>query len=138
MIKKSPSVSVDIIILKNNKILLVKLGNKWSDNGKYEWGLPGREIEIGDTFEKACIKNLKEETDMQLKNFKVICVNNNFALGNHYISIGILAEAEGEPKVNNPEDWKLWKWFDAKNMPDKLFPPADLTIKCFLNNKITC
>ena len=105
--KKFPLASIDIMIFKNNKLLLGKLSDKWIDNGKYEWGLPGREIEFGADFEETARKNLKEEMEMQLISFKVICVNNNFALGNHYISIGILAEAEGELKLNSNEDWKL-------------------------------
>lgn len=37
---------------------------------------------------------------MKLESFEVISVNNNFGFGNHYIAIGILVEAEGEPRFD--------------------------------------
>lgn len=142
---KKPVASVDLIIKRKDKILLGKVSDKWNNNGKYEWGLPGRyewglpgrEIEFGDDFEKTAEKNLKEELGMKLKSFEVISVNNNFGFGNHYIAIGILVEAEGEPKITKPGDWKEWKWFDKDKVPDKLFPSAELTIKSFLGNKVS-
>jgi len=134
---KSPIASVDLIITKNNKILLGKVSDKWSNSGKYQWGLPGREIELGDNFETTVKKNLKSELGMKLKSFRVICVNNNFGLGNHYIAIGILVTAEGTPEIKKPEDWKEWVWFEKNNIPKKLFPSAELTIRCFLENKMS-
>jgi ADP-ribose pyrophosphatase YjhB (NUDIX family) len=81
---KKPVASVDLIIKRKDKILLGKVSDKWSSDGKYEWGLPGREIEFGDDFEKTAEKNLKDELGMKLKSFEVITVNNNFGFGNHY------------------------------------------------------
>jgi len=133
--EKKPVVSVDLVILKSGKILLGKVTGKWSENGKYEWGLPGRELEYGESFEQAARKNLKEETGMELKDYKVFCVNNNFGFGNHYVAIGILAEAKGEPKLKRKQDWKEWKWFGKNEIPGKLFPSAGLTLKCFLEGK---
>lgn len=137
MKQKTPRISVDLILTNKNKILLGKVSDKWTENGKYEWGLPGREISFRDNFEKSVRKNLKEELGMELKNFKVICINNNFGFGNHYIVIGILVETEGEPKIIKPEDWKEWKWFDKDKILNKLFPSAELTIRCFLENKVS-
>ncbi|MBI2084733.1 MAG: NUDIX domain-containing protein [Candidatus Aenigmarchaeota archaeon] len=134
---QKPVVSVDLIVIKDGKILLGKVSEKWSENGKYQWGLPGREIDFGDSFEQTVKKNLKEELGMELENFQVVCTNNNFGFGNHYVAIGILVEGKGEPKLMKPEDWKEWKWFDKNKIPDKLFPSGELTIKCFLENKST-
>jgi len=132
---KKPVVSVDLVISRGGKILLGRVSEKWSQNGKYEWGLPGRELESGESFEQAARKNLKKETGMELKNFKVFCINNNFGLGNHYVSVGILVDAIGEPKIMKPQDWKEWKWFGKNDIPGKLFPSAGLTLKCFLEGK---
>jgi len=132
---KNPTPSIDIIIVRDNKILLGKVTQKWTDNGKYEYDLPGREIKSRDNFQKSIEKNLKEELGMKLNIFKIICVNNNFGFGNHYVATGVLVEAEGNPEITKPEDWKEWKWFDKNNLPKNLFPSAELTIKCFLENK---
>ena len=135
---KKPVVSIDLVISRGGKILLGKVTEKWSEKGRYEWGLPGRELEYGESFEQAAGKNLKEETGMEMKGFKIICVNSNFSLGNHYVAIGILAEAKGEPKIMKPQDWKEWKWFGKNEIPGKLFPSAEKTVKCFLEGKVSC
>jgi len=134
---KNPIPSVDLLITRNSKILLGKLNQKWTNNGKYEYGLPGREIKFGDNFQRSIESNLREELGMTLKSFKIFCINNNFGFGNHYVSIGILVEAEGNPEVKKSEDWKEWKWFEKDDIPSKLFPSAELTIKCFLENRFT-
>lgn len=133
---KKPVASVDLVIKRKDKILLGKVSDKWNSNGKYEWGLPGREIEFRDDFEKTAEKNLKEELGMKPKTFRVISVNNNFGFGNHYIAVGILVDAEEGPKIMN-KDWKEWRWFDKGKLPRKLFPSAELTIKSFLRNKVS-
>ncbi len=135
MKEKHPIASVDLIIKKGNEILLGEVSDKWKNQNKYEWGLPGREINFGDDFKTTVEENLKEELEMNLIKFKIICVNNNFSLGNHYIVTGVLVEAEGELKVMKPEDWKQWKWFNKDELPNKLFPSAKLTIKSFLEKK---
>lgn len=130
-----PITSVDLIVVKNGKILLGKVSKKWSQN-KYDYGLPGREIRFGENFKQCVERNLKEELGMRLKNYKIICMNNNFGFGNHYVTIGIFVHAEGEPIIKS-DDWLEWRWFDKNKIPKKLFPSAKLTIKCYLENKIT-
>lgn len=133
---KKPVVSVDLLVVRRGKILLGKLAGKWSENSKYEWGLPGRAIQFADNFKETVKKNLKKELGMSLERFNIVSVNNNFGLGDHYVSIGIEVNAKGEPKVMN-KDWKEWRWFDKSGIPDKLFPPAKLTVQSFLKNKIS-
>jgi ADP-ribose pyrophosphatase YjhB (NUDIX family) len=129
-------IGIDIIIQRNNKILLGKVGEKWKgDEG--EWGLPGNDLKFNEKFKDCVERNLNNELDMKLIKYDMISVNNNFWLGNHYINIGVLVEAKGEPKLLNKEDWSEWEWFDKDKLPEKLCPPARITLKCFLENKIT-
>ncbi len=129
-------VGIDLIIKKENKILLGRLNKKWRTPA-VEWGFPGGDINFGETFQKTIERNLKKELGMKLKSFKIISVNSNFWLNNHYINIGVLADAEGSEKLNNLEDWEEWKWFDLNNLPENLCPPAKLTLKSFLENRIS-
>ena len=132
----NPIASVDFLIVRDEKILLGRVARKWTNDGRFEWGLPGREIEFGDNFETTIKNNLKKELNMELASFKIISINNNFAFGNHYIAIGIEVLAKGEPKTMN-EDWLEWKWFQKNEIPDKLFPSAKLTLKCYKEGKIS-
>ena len=60
---KKPVASVDLIIKRKDKILLGKVSDKWNNDGKYEWGLPGREICFGDDFEKRQRKSSKKNLE---------------------------------------------------------------------------
>ncbi len=136
MSKKFPRVNIDILIIRDNKILLGLLPKNWLLDGKQSYGFPGRDINFKETIKDAVIRNIKEEINCNVKNYKVICVNENFALGNHYIGIGITATIDGEVKLLKPEDWDKWEWFDRNNIPQNLFPAAKNLIECYLANKI--
>lgn len=74
---------------------------------------------------------------MRRENYKIICVNANYALGNHYIGIGVVARIDGEAKLLVPKDWEKWEWFDKNKIPENLFPPTKNLIDCYLKHKIT-
>jgi ADP-ribose pyrophosphatase YjhB (NUDIX family) len=133
--KNKIGIGIDIIIQHDNKILLGKVSKKWKSN-EGEWGLPGNDLLFNEKFKDCLVRNLRE-LELKLIKYKIISINNNFWLGNHYVNIGILTEAEGEPKILNKEDWSEWKWFDKNKLPENLCPPAKTTLKCFLENKIT-
>ncbi|MGH7204501.1 MAG: NUDIX domain-containing protein [Candidatus Levyibacteriota bacterium] len=133
---KPPNVSIDVLIIKDNKILLGLMTKQWSYEGKQVYGVPGRDIyfseKIGDTLKR----NIKEEFDCNVTNYKIISVNANYALGNHYIGIGIVAEIDGEPKILKPDDWEKWEWFEKDNLPTNLFPATKNVIDSYVQNKI--
>lgn len=136
MSNKSPRVNVDILVIKKNKILLGLLSKNWLFDDKQLYGVPGRDINFQETIGDAVIRNIKEEINCSVKSYKIICVNANYALGNHYIGIGIVAIITGEVKLLRPEEWDKWEWFDKNNIPQNLFPAAKNLIKCYLENKI--
>ena len=132
-----PSVNVDILVLKEEKILLGLLTDKWNYEGKSVWGVPGRDIKFGEKIGEAVKRNIKEEFDCNVTKYKIICVNANYALDNHYIGIGVVAEIEGEPKRLITEDWIELKWFSKKEIPENLFPATKNLLECYLNKKFT-
>jgi ADP-ribose pyrophosphatase YjhB (NUDIX family) len=133
----NPKINVDILIIKDGKILLGLLTKKWAYQGVQVYGVPGRDIRFNERIEKTVKRNIKEEFNCNVIRHKIICVNENFALGNHYIGIGVLAEIDGEPKNLIPEDWEKWEWFNKDAVPDNLFPAAKNLIECYLKNKFT-
>lgn len=134
---KSPKISVDILVLKNNKILLGLLTKHWMYEGKQAYGVPGRDVFFGEKISDTVERNIKEEFNCHVTTQSVICVNANYANGNHYIGIGILATINGEPQVLAPQDWETWEWFEKNSLPDNLFPAAKNLIECYLQNKIS-
>ena len=136
MAGKTPKVNVDILVVKGNKIFLGLLTEKWNYQGKQVYGVPGRDIKFGEKIGDTVKRNIKEEFGCNLAKYKIICVNANYALGNHYIGIGVVAELDGEPKILIPEDWEKWKWFSKNEIPDNLFPATRNLIKCYLKDKL--
>ena len=130
-----PKVNVDILVVKDGKILLGLLTDKWT-KGKSLYGVPGRDIRFGEKISNTVKRNIKEEFGCNVIKQKIICINANHELGNHYIGIGVVVEIDGHPKLLLPEDWKEWKWFEKGEIPENLFAPAKNLIECYFNNKI--
>ncbi len=103
-----------------------------------KWTLPGGNIEYGESFEEAGIREAYEEAGIKLKeeDLEVICVQtdkNEFA---HYISVGMVARNfEGTPRVMEPDQIVKWQWFDLDKLPKIIFTPSRLTIDCYLQHK---
>src|ERR1700689_1004343 len=133
---KTPNVNIDVLIIKDNKILLGLMTKQWSYEGKQVYGVPGRDIYFGEKIGDTLKRNIKEEFDCNVITYKIISVNANYALSNHYIGIGIVAEIDGKPKVLLPEDWEKWEWFDKENLPKNLFPATKNLIDSYLQNKV--
>jgi ADP-ribose pyrophosphatase YjhB (NUDIX family) len=135
MAKKSPGINVDILVVRGNKILLGLLAKKWNYEGKQVYGVPGRNIGFGEKIGDAVKRDIKQEFNCNVIKYKVICVNSNYAFGNHYIGIGVVTEIDGEPKVLIPEDWEKWDWFTKDTIPDNLFPATKNLVECYFNKK---
>lgn len=102
------------------------------------WTMPGGNIEYGETFEEAGVREAKEETgiDIDKNDLEVICVQtdkNEFA---HYISVGMICHKfSGTPVAMEPLEIVRWEWFDINYLPNKIFSPSKKTIDCYVNKK---
>lgn len=133
---KTPSVSVDILVIRNGKILLGFMTEQWKYENQQVYGAPGREIRFGEKIGETIKRNIKEEFNCDVTNYEIISVNANYALGNHFIGIGTVVEIDGEPKVLLTDDWVKWEWFDTDNIPANLFPPTKNLIESYLGHKV--
>lgn len=132
----TPKINVDILIVKDNKILLGLLTHKWDYKQKQVYGVPGRDIRFGESIGATVKRDIKEDLGSTVRSYKIFCVNANYALGNHYIGIGVMAEIDEEPKNLIPEDWEKWEWFDRNSIPKNLFPATKNLIQSYLKNKV--
>ena len=105
--------------------------------GKQVYGVPGRDLYFRESIGNAVKRNIKEEINCEVRNYKIFSVNANYEYGNHYIGIGVLAEITGEAELLKPEDWEKWKWIDCDKIPNNLFPDARNLVECFLEKKFT-
>ena len=130
-----------VILIKDNMILLgkrnedvEKANSEMHEEGT--WTLPGGNIEYGEKFYEAGIREVKEETNLDARDLELICVQTDLNEHAHYISVGMIAhDFSGELKVMEPDEITTWKWFNVNDLPEKIFSASKKTIDCYLQKK---
>lgn len=139
--EKKIGVGFGVMLLKNNRLLLGKRHNdpeKASSelDGAGKWTMPEGKLDFGESFEDGAKREVMEETGVELKNVKVLCVNNDVIETAHFITIGIIAkEFVGEPTVMEPDEITEWKWFDIDKLPNPLYFPSANIIRNYKEDK---
>lgn len=136
MKNKEPKVGVDILVIRNSKILLGMLTKKWLVDGKQVYGVPGRDIRFGEKIGNTVKRVLEEDIGCNIVSYKIFSVNASRTLDNHYINIGVAVEIDGEPKNFSPTDWERWGWFDLSSIPTDLFPSAKNAIHSYMQKSV--
>ncbi len=113
---KSPKPTVDAVVLKKDKLLLIK--RKYEPLG---WALPGGFIEYGESAEEAVERELREETGL-----KVVSLNqfHTYSSPNrderfHTMSVVFIVETAGNEAAS--DDAAQLGWFSLNNLPDLAF-----------------
>jgi 8-oxo-dGTP diphosphatase len=92
-----PIVGVGAVIIRNGKILLAKRG---SEPGKNKWSIPGGLVELGETAKETTVREVKEETNLDVEVQSLIDVVDNLEtdtrgrLHYHFIIIDFLANVK--------------------------------------------
>ncbi len=113
---KSPKPTVDAIVLKKDKLLLIK--RKYEPFG---WALPGGFIEYGESAETAVERELKEETGL-----KAVSINQFHTYSSpdrderfHTMSVVFIVEVLGDAIAS--DDAAQIGWFSLDNLPEIAF-----------------
>ncbi|MGV9173091.1 MAG: NUDIX domain-containing protein [Promethearchaeia archaeon] len=100
----TPLLTVDaLIIYGNSNLILIKRKNP---PFKGEYALPGGFVDIGETIQEACIREAKEETniDVKINNLVGVYSDPNRDPRGHTVSIAFLCEpktANEDPKAQD-------------------------------------
>lgn len=93
---ETPIAGVAAVIFRGDSVLLVRRGNEPS---KGMWGLPGGVIELGETAEEAAVREVREETGLEVRPARFLTVFDSIVrdgLGGvrfHYVLMEYLCEA---------------------------------------------
>ncbi len=131
-----PKVGIGVIILNDKKILV----GKRTGTHAQKYSIPGGHLEIGETFEDAAIREIKEETNLLISDPKVICITNNLETfteeGLHYISIILFTDRySGLLKNLEPEKCEEWLWVEPDKLPEPHFDASRRGVDGYLTNR---
>ncbi|MGC9102660.1 argininosuccinate lyase [Desulfurella multipotens] len=114
-IYKNPSLTVDCIIEKDNKVLLIN-----RKNYPFGFALPGGFVNYGESVEQAVIREVKEETSLDIVEPKLFGVYSDPERDprSHTVSVVFYAKASGTPKAS--DDAEDLGFFDLDNLPEHI------------------
>lgn len=85
---EAPIVGVGAVIVEGNCVVLVRRGQ---EPLKGEWSLPGGALELGETLEQGIVREVREETGLQVEVVSVVEVLDRI----------VADEADAEPEVGD-------------------------------------
>ena len=136
MNKEQVRVGIGVIIVnEENKILI---GKRINSHAPY-YSIPGGHVELGETFEEAAIREIKEETNLIIEQPRVIAITNNLETyqkeNKHYVSIILLVDNyQGALENKEPYKCEEWQWIEPVNLPEPHFDASKQGVACFLKN----
>ena len=143
MSKEIPKVGLGVIILnKENQVLLILRNNdpKLADSEmrlEGTWTLPAGKLKYGETLNEAAIKKVKEETNLDIKDVKVISISDDINSYAHYVTVGLIAhDYSGKINLGDTLEHVDYGFYDLDNLPDNLCEPSKKIIKNFKNENI--
>lgn len=108
-----PIVGIGAVVISNGKILLEK---RKSEPGKGKWTIPGGLVELGESIEQTVIREVKEETGLDIEKPKLIDVVNYIAkdkkgkIKYHFVMIDYFVKLKSIKKVKALSDAEELRW----------------------------
>lgn len=120
-------------VVRYNKLLL----GKRKGFGDGSWGLPGGDLEYGETLTGAAKRELLEETAIKADNLSFLFVVNDPREEDHYVHFCFLLEnVNRDPQLMEPEECHVWEWFDLHNLPKEIFFGHQRLVSAFFEKQI--
>ena len=122
-------VGLAILILKDGKVLLGHRSASRKDTGGIfepdTWTVPGGKQEFGETMFDGAVREVREETGIEVSDLELFSANDDMQPDRHYVTLLFIARyCSGEPRVMEPEKEDDWRWFPLDDLPENLYSPT--------------
>lgn len=117
-----PIPGVGALIVKNGSVLLVK---RQHEPSKGLWSTPGGVVEVGETVKEAVVREVKEETGLDVKVDRflevsdVVVKDDNGSVKYHYLLINFLVKVLGR-ELNAASDASKIRWFPIGELDSRI------------------
>ncbi len=116
---RNPVPTVDVIIEIDEKIVLIE-----RKNPPFGWALPGGFVDYGESYEKAALREAKEETGLEVTDLKQFHTYSDPGRDprQHTASTVFIGKATGTPQAG--DDAGKAELFDEHSLPELVFDHA--------------
>jgi 8-oxo-dGTP diphosphatase len=105
--------AIDCYIFNDGKVLLQKKARGF---GEGKWNPPGGKLKFAESPERAAVREVNEETGLEVKDLKNVGVLNIIDEGGRAFSVYVFITEDFSGVPVNKGEGEL-KWFDANNIP---------------------
>lgn len=114
-------VGVAVVVIRDG---LVLLGRRMGSLGAGTWALPGGHLELGEEVEACAMREVREESGLEITALSRGPYSNDRFEGKHYLTLYVVGHArDGEPRILEPTRCAEWRWFRWRELPTPLFHP---------------
>jgi len=128
---ETPKVGVGVILINDDYQVL--LGKRKGSHNKESWGLPGGHMELGESFKRACKREVLEETGISINNVDPVSFSNDIFPkdGLHYVTLFFFGQwnRKQTPKLMEPNSCYEWKFFEVGNLPEDTWEPIKRAVE---------
>ena len=121
-----------LILVKDNKILLLRRFNTGYEDGKYS--MVAGHLDGNETFIQSIIREAQEEAGITIKSedLDVVHVMHRKVPTHERVDAFVRARAwEGEPRIKEPDKCDDMQWFELDKLPENTIPYVQQAIECF-------
>lgn len=135
--QKFPRVGIGVIVTNKNGEVLV--GKRKGSHAPY-YSIPGGHLELGETFEETAMREIKEETNLDITNPKVVAIVNGLNTykneGLRFVSVVMLVRKyRGKVKLMEPKKCEEWLWADPESLPNPHYEASERGVRCYLQGQ---
>jgi 8-oxo-dGTP diphosphatase len=126
---EKPEVGVAVILMRDDKVLLLK---RKGPHGPGTWTTPGGHMDLGETPEQCGAREAKEEIGVDVVDLRFRAITNDIFEGEGRQSISIWMDGRiqsGEPRIASETESSDIGWFSWDALPQPLYLPLENFVK---------